>query len=69
MRDTVSVRDDKPELQVNSEKFKVVKGRKDWDGCKDGKDCKDGDWDGCKDGTDKYGKECKNWNNGIKGGY
>ena len=53
--DIVSVRDDKPELQSNSEKFKIVKDGKDWNGCKDGKD--------------KDDKDCKDWNNGNNGGY
>ncbi|PIL36471.1 hypothetical protein GSI_00160 [Ganoderma sinense ZZ0214-1] len=58
-RVTLSIRDDKPELQSNSEKFKIVK---------DGEDGKDYD-NFCKDGKDKDGKDCKDWNDGKSGGY
>ncbi|KAI1792550.1 hypothetical protein LXA43DRAFT_1093517 [Ganoderma leucocontextum] len=61
-RVTLSIRDDKPELQSNSDKFKITKHDKDHKECKDGKD-KDGkdckDHKECKDGKDKDGKDCK----------
>ena len=52
----MSIQDDKPELQSNSEKFKISKDDKQY-----------GNF--CKDGKDKDGKDCKNWNNGQNGGY